>query len=82
MANSTVGTGKIKFLDKSSNSGVISPESGGEDIYFEIEPSQPQLLREGQTVQFAIEETLTGPVAKKVVGVTQIANRAHQRSFS
>ena len=75
-----VGTGKVKFLDAKNKTAIISPEDGGDDVYFDIKDKiLIHTLREGQTVQFVSEKTDTGVVAKEVFPVESTTRSAQQR---
>lgn len=71
---SQVGIGTIKLLK--NQRGVISPqgvmskqgsskEQSG-DLYFRVSNDEASQLREGQLVQFVVEDTDIGPEAKQV----------------
>jgi len=72
------GIGKIKYFDKGSKRGVISPENGIskqsalEDLYFQVEDDRTAAnLRVGQFVQFVKEETDIGTEAKQITVLSE-----------
>lgn len=61
MSEANVGIGAIKYLAKDKKRGVIAPrkvrgaeESG--DLYFVVSAEQASRLRQGQLVQFIVED--------------------------
>jgi cold shock CspA family protein len=73
---SEVGIGTIKLFNLTNKRGVIAPQtvtpkpgqSKGQsgDLYFEVSNDEASRLREGQLVQFVLEDTDIGPEAKHV----------------
>jgi len=64
-------TGIVKWFNASKGYGFISRE-GGKDVFVHYSAIQKQGFRtldEGQQVEFAIEDTPTGPQAIDVVPV-------------
>jgi cold shock protein len=63
-----MASGTVKWFDPNRGYGFIRPEQG-EDVFVHIsavEASGLQTLREGQTVEFDIEQGRKGPQAANV----------------
>ncbi len=68
------GIGTIKYFDRAKKRGMIARESATEstaksatsDLYFEVDDSKALKLREGQLVQFVMQETELGPEATQI----------------
>ncbi len=66
------GIGTIKYFDKTKKRGMIARESeksatsAASEIYFEVGDNEARNLREGQLVQFIMEQTDLGPEAKQI----------------
>ena len=61
--------GQVKWFNDSKGFGFISPEGGGKDVFChqsEIQMEGFRTLREGQSVEFEVEETPKGLSAKDV----------------
>jgi len=61
--------GKVKWFNESKGYGFITPDDGGKDLFChqsEIQMEGFRMLREGQTVEFAVAEGAKGPAAKNV----------------
>lgn len=66
-----VGLGTIKLFDAAKKRGVVSQSdaakrSGPSDVYFEADDDEARRLRVGQLVQFVMEDTPIGTVAKHI----------------
>lgn len=62
-------TGKVKWFNESKGYGFITPDDGGKDLFVhqsEIQMEGFRTLREGQAVDFSVEQGPKGPAAKKV----------------
>ena len=59
-------TGMVKWFNETKNYGFIIPDEGGRDLFFHRSDMQAHLLREGQPVNYSIEEGRKGPVAVDV----------------
>jgi CspA family cold shock protein len=59
--------GKLKFFDTSRGFGFIEPLQGGEDVFLHANNIAGMTsggdLREGQTLQYEVEQTEKGPSA-------------------
>jgi CspA family cold shock protein len=62
-----MASGTVKWFDPNRGYGFIRPEQG-EDVFVHsaVEASGLQTLREGQTVEFDIEQGRKGPQAANV----------------
>ena len=79
----SAGIGVVKLFDSRNRRGVISQQSqpeqatakGGrpKEVYFEATDAEALRLHEGQLVQFVVKETDTGPVAKDVTVLSDMA---------
>ena len=62
--------GNVKWFNETKGYGFITPEEGGKDVFFhqsEIQMDGFRTVREGQSVEFEVEEGPKGLAAKKVV---------------
>ena len=59
--------GKVKWYNEMKNYGFIEVEDGGKDVFVHRNAISPGLvLREGDEVEFDIEESERGPQAANV----------------
>ena len=61
--------GKVKWFNDAKGYGFITPEDGSKDLFChqsEIQMEGFRTLREGQTVEFSVEQGPKGPAAKNV----------------
>ena len=62
-------TGTVKWFNASKGYGFISPSNGGDDVFAHfsaIEMDGYKTLKEGQQVQFEIQEGPKGPQATNI----------------
>jgi cold shock CspA family protein len=61
--------GKVKWFNETKGFGFITPDDGGRDLFChqsQIQMEGFRTLREGQRVEFDVEEGPKGPAAKRV----------------
>jgi len=64
-----VDTGTVKWFNESRGYGFIAPDDGGEDLFVhhsEIATEGFRTLREGQKVEYEVQEGQKGPQATNV----------------
>lgn len=64
-----MATGTVKWFNSSKGYGFISPNSGGDDVFAHfsaIEMEGYKTLKEGQPVEFEIQEGPKGPQAAHI----------------
>lgn len=64
-----MATGVVKWFNESRGYGFITPNSGGDDVfahYSSIEMDGYRTLREGQRVEFMLEQGPKGPEAWRI----------------
>ena len=62
-------TGTVKWFNESRGYGFIAPDDGGEDLFVhhsEIATEGFRTLREGQKVEYEVQEGQKGPQATNV----------------
>lgn len=79
MQKASIGT--IKFFDPANKRGMIAPQmieldksqskDLPSDLYFEVSDAEASHLQVGQLVQFAVEDTDIGKVAKNVTVLSE-----------
>jgi cold shock protein len=61
--------GKVKWFNDAKGYGFITPDDGSKDLFChqsEIQMEGFRTLREGQAVEFSVEQGPKGPAAKQV----------------
>lgn len=58
--------GTIKFFHDRKKYGFITPEDGGEDVFFHVSDLGEESVGEGDEVEFEVEEGDKGPKAVNV----------------
>jgi len=64
-----MSTGTVKWFNESKGFGFITPSDGGKDVFVHfsaVQGSGFRTLKEGQTVEFEIENGPKGPQASQV----------------
>ena len=64
-----MATGTVKWFSASKGYGFISPEDGGTDVFAHfsaIEMDGFKTLKEGQAVEYEVQEGPKGPQASKI----------------
>jgi len=64
-----MATGTVKWFNSSKGYGFISPNNGGDDVFAHfssIEMEGYKTLKEGQRVEFEIQEGPKGPQAAHI----------------
>ena len=64
-----MATGIVKWFNENRGYGFIAPDNGGDDVfahYSTIEMDGYKTLREGQHVEFAVEDGPKGPQATNI----------------
>lgn len=64
-----MATGVVKWFNSSKGYGFISPASGGDDVFVHfsaIEMEGDKHLKEGQQVEFEIQDSPKGPQAARI----------------
>ena len=62
-----MATGKVDFFNDTGGYGFISTEDSDEDVFFHMDDVGGEDLKEGQEVEFDIEQAPKGPRAKNLV---------------
>lgn len=58
--------GTVKWFNESKGFGFITPESGAKDVFVHASAFSSGVLREGDTVEFEVEQGAKGPSATNV----------------
>ncbi len=58
--------GTVKFFHNRKKYGFITPEDGGEDVFFHVSELEVESVEEGDEVEFEVEEGDKGPKAVNV----------------
>jgi cold shock protein len=64
-----MATGTVKWFNASKGYGFITPTNGGDDVfahYSAIEMDGYKTLKEGQQVEFEVQQGPKGPQASKI----------------
>jgi CspA family cold shock protein len=64
-----MATGTVKWFNASKGYGFITPTDGGDDVfahYSAIEMDGYKTLKEGQKVEFEVQQGPKGPQASKI----------------
>jgi cold shock CspA family protein len=68
--NNVGGIGTIKYFDRVRKRGMIARESAtqsqADELYFEVDDRKALKLREGQLVQFVMQDTALGLEATEI----------------
>ncbi|MEE8388324.1 MAG: cold-shock protein [Acidiferrobacterales bacterium] len=67
-----MATGTVKWFSASKGYGFISPENGGTDVFAHfsaIEMDGFKTLKEGQAVEYDVQDGPKGPQASKIMPV-------------
>ena len=65
-----MATGTVKWFNNAKGYGFISPEEGGGDVFVHFSAIQEdgyRSLKEGESVEFTIEDGDKGPQAANVI---------------
>jgi CspA family cold shock protein len=68
-----MATGTVKWFNATKGYGFITPTNGGDDVfahYSAIEMEGYKTLKEGQQVEFEIQEGPKGPQASHIKALT------------
>jgi len=68
-AGGSMATGTVKWFNASKGYGFITPTDGGDDVfahYSAIEMDGYKTLKEGQTVEFEVQQGPKGPQASNI----------------
>ncbi len=69
LGGSSMTTGTVKWFNASKGYGFISPSNGGDDVFAHfsaIEMDGYKTLKEGQQVEFEIQQGPKGPQASNI----------------
>ena len=69
-----MATGKVKWFDPDKGFGFIKPDEGQEDVFVHYSEVQGEDLRDGEEVEFDVEE---GPKGLKAVNVQRSSNQLY-----
>jgi len=64
-----MATGTVKWFNDAKGFGFITPDDGGKDLFAhhtEIQMQGYKSLKEGQKVEFDVQQCQTGPAAGKI----------------
>lgn len=69
-----MATGKVKWFDPDKGFGFIKPDEGQEDVFVHYSEVQGEDLRDGEEVEFDVEE---GPKGLKAVNVQRSSSQLY-----
>ena len=67
-----MATGTVKWFNDAKGFGFITPDDGGKDLFAhhtEIQATGYKSLKEGQKVEFDVQQGAKGPAAGRIRGL-------------